>query len=191
MQSFKKFLKENSGGVNSPEFRHWFKNSKVVDSQGNPLVVYHGTPNSSYQKFKPLTHFTPNKTYAQGYESTYASGSGRVKVVDNPKTFGVYLSIQNPFDTRIPAHREIFERELYQKYCGSPLSDKTGLPDWTDLENIHDWIEEEEREFDGILIDEGGSSADSHYGFSYVILHPNQAKLTTNTTFSDSDNFDE
>jgi len=29
--------------VNTPEFKNFFKDSKVVDSQGNPLVVYHGT----------------------------------------------------------------------------------------------------------------------------------------------------
>ena len=29
--------------VQSPEFRSWFKGSKVVDERGNPLVVYHGS----------------------------------------------------------------------------------------------------------------------------------------------------
>lgn len=28
--------------INSPEFKNWFSNSKVVDKRGNPLVVYHG-----------------------------------------------------------------------------------------------------------------------------------------------------
>ena len=26
------------------QFKHWFKGSKVVDKEGNPLIVYHGTP---------------------------------------------------------------------------------------------------------------------------------------------------
>jgi hypothetical protein len=29
--------------VDTPAFKNWFKQSKVVDNQGNPLVVYHGT----------------------------------------------------------------------------------------------------------------------------------------------------
>jgi hypothetical protein len=27
-----------------PTFRSWFSDSKIVDGQGNPLVVFHGTP---------------------------------------------------------------------------------------------------------------------------------------------------
>jgi hypothetical protein len=33
-------------------FRRWFGNSKVVDTNGNPLVVYHGT-NQTIEKFAP------------------------------------------------------------------------------------------------------------------------------------------
>ncbi len=29
--------------INSPEFKQWFSNSKVVDNTGKPLTVYHGT----------------------------------------------------------------------------------------------------------------------------------------------------
>jgi len=29
--------------ISTPAFKNWFKKSKVVDNQGNPLVVYHGT----------------------------------------------------------------------------------------------------------------------------------------------------
>jgi hypothetical protein len=33
------------------EFRNWFRNSKVVDKQGKPLVVYHGTPVGEFSEF--------------------------------------------------------------------------------------------------------------------------------------------
>jgi hypothetical protein len=33
----------NSNVINSPAFKKWFGNSKVVDVSGNPLVVYHGS----------------------------------------------------------------------------------------------------------------------------------------------------
>jgi hypothetical protein len=36
----------------TPEFRKWFGDSKVVDSDGKPLVVYHGSV-SSFQAFDP------------------------------------------------------------------------------------------------------------------------------------------
>ena len=35
---------------NNPHFRNWFGASKVVDQQGNPLTVYHGT-NQSFTRF--------------------------------------------------------------------------------------------------------------------------------------------
>ena len=37
-------------------FKNWFGDSKVVDADGKPLVVYHGT-NSDFSAFKPLQHF--------------------------------------------------------------------------------------------------------------------------------------
>jgi hypothetical protein len=36
----------------TPAFRQWFGNSKVVDAEGKPLVVYHGT-NASFDVFQP------------------------------------------------------------------------------------------------------------------------------------------
>ena len=32
-----------AGDVTTPQFKEWFGDSKVVDSAGKPLVVYHGT----------------------------------------------------------------------------------------------------------------------------------------------------
>ena len=39
-----KIIRENQNPqTQTPEFKRWFGNSKVVDDRGNPLVVYHGT----------------------------------------------------------------------------------------------------------------------------------------------------
>lgn len=38
------FSEWTSGPTNSPAFKKWFGDSKVVDANGKPLVVYHGTP---------------------------------------------------------------------------------------------------------------------------------------------------
>ena len=37
--------------TNTPEFKRWFRDSKVVDAEGDPLVVYHGR-NSSFTIFR-------------------------------------------------------------------------------------------------------------------------------------------
>lgn len=51
-------------------FWQWFGDSKVVDEQGRPLVVYHGT-DSEFTMFEPgrvgAMYFTPDTGYAQQY----------------------------------------------------------------------------------------------------------------------------
>lgn len=66
--------------TNSPEFKKWFGKSKVVDENGKPLVVYHGTAERGLESFdisKVGTvqrsdwgkgfYFTPSKWLAEGY----------------------------------------------------------------------------------------------------------------------------
>ena len=38
--------------TDTPAFREWFGNSKVVDESGKPLVVYHGT-SGDFDVFRP------------------------------------------------------------------------------------------------------------------------------------------
>jgi hypothetical protein len=37
--------------TDTPEFKRWFKDSKVVGKSGKPLVVYHGTPVGEFDEF--------------------------------------------------------------------------------------------------------------------------------------------
>jgi len=36
--------------IDTPEFRNWFGDSKVVDAEGKPLVVYHGSPDLRFMR---------------------------------------------------------------------------------------------------------------------------------------------
>ncbi len=84
-------------------FRNWFGESKVVDAEGKPLVVYHGTF-SDFSKFsaRRLGENTDGNASSKGYARTAKmgfwfntqpmSGSSAGYTVDMP----VYLSIQNP-----------------------------------------------------------------------------------------------
>lgn len=76
--------------LNSPEFKLWFRNSKVVDSHGNPLPVYHGTgrPDRIGNQFRksratagPMAYFTENPTIASNYAETKPDTS--LKDIDN------------------------------------------------------------------------------------------------------------
>ena len=74
--------------TNTPAFKRFFKQSKVVDAEGKPLMVYHG--GNDFTVFDQNTakeggfYFTPNKFAASQFERK------------GGKLFEVYLSIQNP-----------------------------------------------------------------------------------------------
>jgi hypothetical protein len=77
------------------EFKQWFGDSKVVDADGKPMVVYHGT-GKDFSEFK----YNPAKAIgiwtARNPEiaSQYADISSRGG--DSPSVYPVYLSIKNP-----------------------------------------------------------------------------------------------
>lgn len=79
-------------------FNNWFGDSKVVDQDGKPLVVYHGSPNGEFTEFDtwPM-FFTDNAEAARGY------AEGRYARVDNdtaqPVVVDAFLSLQNPAST--------------------------------------------------------------------------------------------
>lgn len=90
----------------TPQFKKWFGDSKVVDSDWKPLVVYHWTENFwrtelkwpeiwDYDRDRPATdwiYFTDSKEEANWYESSQHSEiEGK-----NKWTYEVYLSMKNP-----------------------------------------------------------------------------------------------
>lgn len=88
--------------TDSPDFRRWFGDSKVVDADGKPLVVYHGT-GASFDRFRTHTgaggelgagaYFTDAPEVASAVANEVADrGDGAANVMP------VYLSIQRPFD---------------------------------------------------------------------------------------------
>ncbi|MCL2321821.1 MAG: ArdC-like ssDNA-binding domain-containing protein [Oscillospiraceae bacterium] len=167
----------------SIEQEDYFQNSVMRDPQGNLLVFYHGTPYGTYNEFYAGTHFTRNKEYADRYQNP--SASSNVKSMRNeeltPKTYAVYLNITKPFDTRFTKERDIFYNEYLGKYSASTAGlSKNGFPDWTESENLLEFFEKKEYDYDGLILDEGsdgGYEFDvSNRGFSYVIRYPNEAK---------------
>lgn len=100
----------------SEAFKGWFADSKVVDAEGQPLVVYHGTEEDfdafdigraakNFGAFGELStrragaFFTPDKDFAK----TFAGKTGNL--------MPTYLSIQNPLDLS-----EGYPSEFYTKH---------------------------------------------------------------------------
>lgn len=173
-------------------FYKWFKGSKIVDKDGNPLVCYHGTPNAGFEEFKPMSHFTKNKEYADIYQNQGASSLSYKKTADNPQTYAVYLSIKNPFDTRNEKARNIYLNE-YEAYYSPDLTDK-GMVDWMEAEDLIEWLKENHPEYDGLFADEGGTGgygmSVQDRGISIIPFNPNQIKSVDNkgTWSKNSDN---
>lgn len=90
---------DGKADINTPEFKAWFGDSKVVDEKGKPLIVYHGTPNlfSAFDKaYLPEPSANDPGFYGQGFYFAdsypgawrYTKGKGVV--------LPLYLSIRNP-----------------------------------------------------------------------------------------------
>ena len=176
--------RDSQGNELSEEQKEFFKDSKVRDENGNLLVVYHGTPNGAHNTFRTGSYFTPDAAYADKYQNPSASSLSTGKTVSNPKTYEVYLNITNPFDTRNAAERKIFQNEYYRKYgTGAPLAE-SGLPDWTDGMDLQEFIEEMGYDYDGLILDEGGTGGYGEEvisrGLSYVTFSSEQVKNIDN-----------
>lgn len=167
----------------SMQFRRWFGDSKVVNPDGTPKIMYHGTPYGGFTVFKNWQYFTENREYADKYQNPSASSiRGRYDAATQPMTYDVYLKVLKPFDTRIPKVRKIWQNEFYGAYSSTPLSEK-GLPDWTDGIDLVEFIEENELDYDAIILDEGatGGYGDDviSRGISVVVRSSEQVKSAT------------
>ncbi len=89
--------------IDTPAFKTWFSNSVVIDSDGKPLVMYHGTPSGGFNIFdlgvSPTFglfgagfYFTENAKVASSYALKNKSDGLRSSV------YPVYINIKNPID---------------------------------------------------------------------------------------------
>ena len=86
---------ETSGGASrTPAFKQWFGNSKVVDKNGDPLVVYHGT-GDVFDVFN--TNGGTGKTNGTGgFFSSSPDTASTYSVGHSGNVMPVFLSLQNP-----------------------------------------------------------------------------------------------
>lgn len=151
-------------------FKQWFGDSKMVKSDGSPMVFYHGTA-SVFDEFKLSKAkdaegmklemgWGPNKFYFSDHphgansSATYAVMTGKGK---NPNVVPVHLKITNP----IPAH-EYVERMKHLVSSGHTREDAIKL---LDKQLASDGI-------DGIIDDDSGG---------YAVFKPTQIKSVFNS----------
>lgn len=85
-------------GTDSKYFKKWFGDSKVVDENGKPLVVYHGSL-WNFDTFGKGAEF--DFSFSPRFAHDYASTKSFEQGLDRePVLYDVYLKVENPFDFR-------------------------------------------------------------------------------------------
>jgi hypothetical protein len=89
----------------TPEFKAWFGESKVVDSQGKPLVMYHGTSKdvdfNSFNNSRRGLWFTTNPDVASSYSTDNDSMNTVSAIMESKhrksRVLPVYLKLERPY----------------------------------------------------------------------------------------------
>lgn len=184
-----------NSSTDTPEFKEWFGSSKVVDKDGKPLRVYHGT-DSDFTEFSDskLGSSTSALTANLGHfftDNKYAASPFALKYGGNIKP--VYLRLQNPLEI---GYRSQFERirKTLDPFDAlhSAIAKVAGKKTWTEVtkEDVASWKQKvESMGFDGIKI--ANTSMDSHGGYTarsreepyhdfYIAFSPTQIKSVFN-----------
>ena len=165
-------------------FEKWFADSPFKNDDGTPKVYYHGTPYGGFDTFKGWSYFTADKAYADKYHIPSASSiRGKYSEATKPETYAVYLTADKVFDTRDPAVRKVWKEQFYDHYSRTPLTDR-GVPDWTDGIDLIEFFEDNDLDYDAIILDEGGTGGYGDEvqdrGLSVVVKDSSQVKSVDN-----------
>lgn len=170
-----KYDKNGKADTNSPEFKKWFGDSKVVDENGKPLVVYHNTDAkfSTFDKSKIGTK-TDKGMHGRGF---YFSNEKDQTYMYGNRQMPVYLTIKNPLRLGRNGQFEdihgygnakkgipsINSRSDYEKY-------KDQLPS---IEEITEMAKKDG--YDGIIVKPLSGAKDE-----YIVFEPTQIKSVYN-----------
>jgi hypothetical protein len=118
-------------------FADWFGQSRILDAQGDPLVVYHGT-HTNIEAFDPSEAQTTLSAQASSVPGFYfatqiqtANGHARTSEKGGGNVIAVHLSIQNPL--RVEYAEFIggtFERSELEKAGHDGVTLVRGGADW-------------------------------------------------------------
>ncbi len=156
--------------------------SKVVDENGEPLVVYHGTPKfDRFSIFKkgsggylgPAIYFTSLKTYAQKYENKWGEGGN---------LYDVFLSLRNPLVVKSinPAKeilKTIYGKDSVYDRRSQKQSYDTKILSSADIKKL------QSKGYDGVIWEYGGSK-------EYAVYDSSKIKSATDNIGTYSENPD-
>jgi hypothetical protein len=104
---------EQAPKTSTKAFKDWFGKSKAVDTDGKPVVLYHGT-DQSFDTFEGTSWFTTSKSDASNYSNIITPGKEHT-----PNVMPVYISIKKPKYLENYANRdEVQKAKASGKYDG-------------------------------------------------------------------------
>lgn len=128
-------------------FKRWFGDSKVVDADGKPLVVYHGTARGDFSFFDTYAsnyglmgsggYFTENPLVASEYTDKGAAKMRRQGEQPAPTVYPVYLRIERPLDMNAEPDRAKWVQAFPQYF-----ESETDLTDFSTNEEVYREVED-------------------------------------------------
>jgi hypothetical protein len=168
-------------------FRAWFDGSKVVDTEGNPLMVYHGTNASRFRVFKTKGRGrTPVGAFFTDIPEVAAS-YGRTQ-------HAVYLKIVNPLVINAGGHNwdNIYKDAYIDNEDGFQEDLVSGMGLWGELDENNPISTDDlariakEKGHDGLIVrnvkDTGGGGISFPVGSVFAVFSPSQVKSATDNT---------
>lgn len=156
MEKYKKVFIETKEQEQTKEFKKWFGKSKVVDSSGKPLIVYHGT-NASFNSFDPI-----GKEHA--WMGDYPEGA--IFFTDNKKQASLYG--KNVIEVYLKMNNPYFINLLKDEEYGH-LSPEQYIDDYLDWSKFSDY---------GAIIVKGKNK---HYTYSVYIMSDDNRDIKSAT----------
>lgn len=165
---------EKAAVTDTPAFRKWFGESKAVDAQGKPLVVYHGTPDGEVQ-FEARDRgifFTSSQKLAGDYTRQRGVWMSPGKA---PALYPAYLSMQNPLlidaagkrNDNIPVPWQPWQPKVFGNLPGNAMNVERALA--YARENGHD----------GLIVrnvNDAATARETRVGDVYAVLRPEQIR---------------
>ena len=181
-----------SGTEKPSAFKRWFGDSKVVDGQGKPLVVYHGT-DKDFTTFDAEKPKTSGAMHGKGFY--FADAATASSYSDAPSGGGlvmpVYLKMERPFIGKLTAkdiallRKEMPEFDAaYKKFVAeegtdeyTPSIERLGVLSG----NRNEFIQKALRAagYDGRIVTDEPSAPWTDPDTEYVVFEPTQIKSAT------------
>jgi hypothetical protein len=143
----------------TPAFKNWFGESKVVDAEGKPLVVYHGTPYGKFSERADSINATRQDMLAAQAKSEANFWAATDLLVETRKKYGRFSD--NPESLRA--------RELYESAVKDMESAKRNIPYEEEPGDVFRYTQQQDRGYlgKGFYFTANKNEATGYSGTSY------------------------